>query len=49
MHKEVEFALLRISEKRYQAEEEAANLRQVLAQKNAMIRRLEIEMKDLKM
>eukprot|EP00347_Sterkiella_histriomuscorum_P014788 403359523 len=45
---EVEFALLRISEKRYKAELEAENLKQVLSKKNAYIHELEIKMKEMK-
>ncbi|CDW74890.1 UNKNOWN [Stylonychia lemnae] len=45
---EVEFALLRISEKRYKAEMEAENLKQVLSKKNAYIHELEIKMKEMK-
>lgn len=39
---------MRISEKRYKAEKEVENLKQVLTKKNAYIRDLEIKMRDMK-
>lgn len=48
MKTEVDFALLRISEKRYKAEQEVDNLKQVLAKKNAYIRELEIKLREMK-
>lgn len=48
MKSEVEFALLRISEKRYKAELEVENLKQVLNKKNAYIHEMEIKMRDMK-
>ena len=48
MKGEVEFALLRISEKRYKAEQEVESLKELLNKKNAYIRELEMKMKDVK-
>mmetsp|Transcript_39705 Transcript_39705/g.29314 ORF Transcript_39705/g.29314 Transcript_39705/m.29314 type:complete len:86 (+) Transcript_39705:225-482(+) len=45
---EVDFALLRISEKRYKAEKEVESLKEVLAKKNAQLRELEMKMKELR-
>jgi predicted nucleic acid-binding Zn-ribbon protein len=45
---EVDFALLRISEKRYKAEAETEKLKEVLTKKNQYIHDLEIKMRDMK-
>lgn len=45
---EVDFALLRISEKRYKAEQEVESLKQVITKKNAYIRELEIKLREFK-
>jgi len=45
---EIDFALLRISEKRYKAEKEAEKLKEVLGKKLQYIQEMEIKMRDLK-
>lgn len=48
VHTEVEFALLRISEKRYKAEKEVEYLKSVLQKKNVYIRDCDIKMREYK-
>ena len=47
MHKEVEFAILRISESRYKLQEELDHMKEVMLKKNQYIHEMEIKQKDM--